>query len=157
MTRARTSTPEGQFLPAQTRHESLPLPRPRPIHVRVLILAAIFGSLGSLLLSNAPLCPVAATVHHPCPGCGLTRATFAAAHFDFGRAWELHPFAFGMSPLLFLSAMFASVTYLKDGDARLPKWFRPVFTRGGLALILLMVPFWIARFYGLHGGPVPTP
>lgn len=145
--------PERAVLPS-TRPFERP---PRPVHVRVLILAAIYGSLAALLFSNAPLCPVASTVHQPCPGCGLTRATFAAAHLDFAHAWAMHPFAFALSPLLFAAAMFASASYLKDGDARLPAWFRPIFLRGGLVLILLMVPFWIARFYGLHGGPVPTP
>jgi hypothetical protein len=120
------------------------------------VIGVLYGTIGFLLLTKVPLCPVSSVVHHPCPGGGLTRATLHAAHFDLAAAWSMHPFAFALSPLLLVAAVFATSSYLRDGDARLPKWFRQVFLRGGAILIVALVPFWIARFFGFHGGPVPV-
>jgi hypothetical protein len=129
----------------------------RSLAQRLAIVGALLGALAALLSSSLKLCPVAATVHQPCPGCGLTRATLAIAHFDFGRAWEMHPFAFLLSPLLVAAAAFATVSYVRDGDARLPAWFAARFQWLGALLLLAMVPFWLARFWGFHGGPVFVP
>lgn len=128
----------------------------RSLAGRVAVVGALYGTVGLLLLTDAPLCPVSTFVHQPCPGCGLTRATIHAAHFDLSEAWAMHPFAFALSPLLFLAAVFATASYLRDGDSRLPAWFQPVFLRGGALILLALVPFWIARFLGFHGGPVPV-
>lgn len=31
----------------------------------------------------------------PCPGCGMTRSFLLILQGQFGKAWELHPFAYG--------------------------------------------------------------
>ena len=129
----------------------------RSLPHRLAIVGLLLSALVALLSSSLQLCPVAATVHHPCPGCGLTRATLAIARLDFARVWSMHPFAFVLSPLLVAAAGFATISYVRDGDARLPAWFARRFTWIGGSLLLAMIPFWLARFWGFHGGPVFVP
>ena len=69
----------------------------------------------------------------------------------------MHPFAFVLSPLLVAAAGFATFSYVRDGNARLPPWFAGRFTWIGALLLLAMIPFWLARFWGFHGGPVFVP
>jgi hypothetical protein len=47
------------------------------------------------------LCPFRALTHHPCPGCGMTRAFCALAHGELWRAVRFN----ALSPLLFLAAL----------------------------------------------------
>lgn len=41
----------------------------------------------------------------PCPGCGLSRAFMALTRGEFGNAWELHPWVFGLFPLTVLGLL----------------------------------------------------
>lgn len=64
--------------------------------IKLLILPAIiflvYFVVGKRFLYS--LCPSVVITGLPCPGCGLTRATFAFMRGDFLRAWELHPFIY---------------------------------------------------------------
>lgn len=64
----------------------------------VFVVAALWDPADELRVT---LCPFRALTHHPCPGCGMTRAFCALAHGEFWRAMKLNPF----SPLLFLAAL----------------------------------------------------
>lgn len=66
--------------------------------------AAIFA----ILASGVVVCPVAIITHHPCPACGLTRASLSLLHFDLHHAFELHPLVFVILPLLALWAAAAA-------------------------------------------------
>lgn len=95
------------------------------------------------------LCPFRALTHHPCPGCGMTRAFCALAHFEFWRAIKFN----ALSPLLFLlaSGAWASaaatalrVERVRSLFARLP---RPTPFASKLMFAFVMV-WWAARLAG---------
>ena len=45
-------------------------------------------------------CPLLSLSGHPCPGCGMTRACTALATGQPGVAWQYHPMAFLLIPLV---------------------------------------------------------
>ena len=69
----------------------------RPGAENILALAALAGLVVARLLTvkhagRVPeLCVFRRVTGMPCPSCGLTRATIAAAHGDFGSSVRLHP------------------------------------------------------------------
>jgi hypothetical protein len=111
----------------------------------------------ALVFSDAPLCPMAATLRIPCPGCGLTRATLALLHGDLRRAFALHPLALVLVPGVGLFFAVNVWGYVKDGswgkaDAQMSPWV----TVSALVVFVAMMGVWIARFFGAFGGPVPV-
>jgi hypothetical protein len=95
------------------------------------------------------LCPFRLLTHYPCPGCGMTRAFCALAHFELWRAIKFN----ALSPLLFLAALVwwahAAATILRveifhAGAARLPR-LSPAMSKLMLALVLA---WWAARLVG---------
>ena len=95
------------------------------------------------------LCPFRFLTHYPCPGCGMTRAFCALAHFEFWRAIKFN----ALSPLLFLVALLAwaraaadvfRFERLRSLLARLP---RPTPFASRLAFALVMV-WWVVRLAG---------
>jgi hypothetical protein len=129
--------------------------RRRAVTVLGLLLAgAVVVWLG------APTCPTALFLGIPCPGCGLTRATFALFAGDFAGALRFHP----LSPLLvpiFIGAMSKALVDHVRGSSR-GATDRPSFWTGraGIALasvlLALVVGVWALRFFGFFGGPVPV-
>jgi hypothetical protein len=95
------------------------------------------------------LCPFRALTHYPCPGCGMTRAFCALAHFELWRAVRFN----ALSPLLFLAALVAwgraaatvfRLERLRLWLARLPRP-TPLATNLMLAFVML---WWLARLAG---------
>lgn len=95
------------------------------------------------------LCPFRALTHYPCPGCGMTRAFCALAHFEFWRAVRFN----ALSPLLFLAALVAwaraaaillRLESFGAGVARLPR-LSPAMSRLMLAFVFA---WWAARLVG---------
>jgi hypothetical protein len=66
---------------------------------RFLIIHGIAFSV-LLFLATIYKCPIYAVFHVPCPGCGITRAHFAALSLDFKKAFRYHPLFFTVLPLL---------------------------------------------------------
>lgn len=129
---------------------------PARVWGRVARLCALSLAASAVMLAKVPLCPFAALTHTPCPGCGMTRATWAIAGGDLEGAWQLHPFAFVVSPLVAGALVALAWSYLRRGYATLPPGLgRPVLIVFG-TLFAAMLAFWVARFFGLHGGPVPV-
>ena len=95
------------------------------------------------------LCPFRALTHYPCPGCGMTRAFCALAHFELWRAVRFN----ALSPLLFVGAILAwasaAATLLRIKRARwlLARLPRPTPLAGKLMLALLLL-WWAARLAG---------
>jgi hypothetical protein len=96
--------------------------------------------------SGVILCPFRALTHHPCPGCGMTRAFCALAHGEFWRAVTLNPF----SPLLFLAALVAwaraaaavfRLGRLRRALDRLPR----LTASASWALLALVAAWWAVR------------
>ena len=131
-------------------------PPPHPVS-RVARVALIGGALLLIVTSNVPLCMFARVTHHPCPGCGLTRATLALLHGNVGDALQFHPLSIIISPLVIGFVVYKSWLYIVKGrwwqiDKRGGVWS----TRASTALVIVTIAVWIARFFGLFGGPVPV-
>lgn len=125
-------------------------------------LAALYGAaaaaLGGVLGSGVIRCPFAALTHHPCPGCGSTRAVVALLSLHFGEAFRLNPcapFVAAAAGALLLEGLFRVV---RDGHARdlavrgVGQWALRVL----VVATVLELPVWALRFFGLFGGPVPV-
>ncbi|WP_437767069.1 DUF2752 domain-containing protein [Sorangium sp. So ce281] len=113
--------------------------------------------LGLLVACGAPLCPFAIVTRHPCPGCGLTRATLALAQGHLADALRLHPLSPVMAPLVIAALAYNAAIYVKDGRIAAAEGVQGAWvTRLGIALAVLMLAVWIARFLGAFGGPVPV-
>jgi len=49
-----------------------------------------------------PLCPIYATTHFLCPGCGGTRALYQLLHLNFSAAWHFNALVTVAAPLFLL-------------------------------------------------------
>ncbi|MFO0619610.1 MAG: DUF2752 domain-containing protein [Polyangiaceae bacterium] len=136
--------------------EDAPWPERRLLLLRGAKLGAIVGIAAGLVWSGIPLCPVAILTGQPCPGCGLTRATFACLRLDFAAAVHIHPLVFFATPLVGYVALMGAWSFLKIGHIRYSKpisrWFVPPL----FLLFCATFGLWIARFFGALGGPVPV-
>ena len=56
-----------------------------------LLLLLIIVALTALLYLLGVGCPIKYYTGISCPGCGMTRAVWAALHLDFSTAWHYHP------------------------------------------------------------------
>jgi hypothetical protein len=108
--------------------------------------------LGAFVFAPVPLCPVRTWMHQPCPGCGATRALLLAARGDLHGSLHLHPLALPAAALMVPTLFFFARAIARDEPApKLPKPLRLAWT----ALVTLLVLVWIARFFGMFGGPAP--
>lgn len=123
---------------------------------RSLLVLSLLVLAAGLVLFDVPLCPSAALLGIPCPGCGLTRATLALLSFDPARAFSLHPLVFVLAPLYFGLLAAAALGYVRGPKARpAPSWISGRWlTRGAWLLLSLVLLVWAARFAGVFGGPV---
>jgi hypothetical protein len=103
-------------------------------------------------------CPVAALLHRPCPGCGVTRALELLAAGHAGASMRMHPLAL---PALAAVVLLASSTIW----ATLASGSPALFHRGQLGRIAMAAMaivyvaaliLWGARSFGYFGGPVPV-
>ena len=120
-------------------------------------MGAVVAFFALAVLFSVPLCPFAIITRHPCPGCGLTRATLSLLRGDVIAAVHFHPLAPVVVPLLVGAIVYNTGVYLYAGktaatEALQGRWI----TVAGIALAVLMVGVWIARFFGAFGGPVPV-
>lgn len=122
---------------------------------RALRLLMVMGVLAGAVALKIPLCPFAFLTRHPCPGCGLTRASLAMFSGDFHAAAHLHPLVFIVTPVIGLAFTYNSISYIRRG-----RWFATEglkgrwVTTGWIVLGVIMIGLWIARFFGAFGGPV---
>lgn len=125
---------------------------------RALLVFALGGAGALAVLLDAPLCPSAALLGIPCPGCGLTRATLALLRGDVGGAFHFHPLVFVLSPLFIGLLANALVDYVRGPIQRAPRrrWNTPWLGPALWLLLALMLGVWGARFFGAFGGPAPV-
>jgi len=122
---------------------------------RGLLVAVILAPLAATLFVDIPVCPTAALFGMPCPGCGLTRATLAAVHGDFARAFHFHPLFFIATPLYLGVISSIAWTFVRGGTQAPPsKRVSTWITIGAITLMVLLFGVWLARFFGAFGGPV---
>ena len=106
---------------------------------------------------DVPLCPFAILTRHPCPGCGLTRATLALLHGHLGEALRFHPLVLLVSPLVALVLTWNAVSYVRRARWSAVEGVRGRWiTTAAAAIGALMLAVWVARFLGALGGPVPV-
>jgi hypothetical protein len=123
---------------------------------RAAIAAAGLAAFGTLLWAKAVPCGFATLTHHPCPGCGSTRAVVALLHGDLGGVLRTNPFGPFMAGVLGVLVYQAITSMLFDGDFRRVAGGRSgkVLTRVVIAIAALETILWVARFCGAFGGPV---
>ena len=107
-------------------------------------------AVGGLLLSGAPLCPVAYLSGYPCPGCGLTRAGLCLLRGDVRAAVALSPLSVLVVPFVIAMLARTFALYLRGRSQLPPRWL----TRSAIVLWVALLVVWILRFTGLFGGPV---
>jgi Protein of unknown function (DUF2752) len=124
---------------------------------RVLRLLGVGAVIGAAVIFKIPLCPFAVLTRHPCPGCGLTRATLALLSGHWADAVHLHPLAPILSPLVGLMLAYNSLSYVRTGRFTLAEGLRGrLFTAAVTVLGAAMIGVWMARFLGAFGGPAPV-
>jgi hypothetical protein len=103
-------------------------------------------------------CAFARATHHPCPGCGSTRSVVALLHGDLAGVLRFNPFGPVMALVLGLLGVETVVTVLRRGDTRAIGSTRAgrFLTRALVAVAALEIALWVARFFGVFGGPVPV-
>jgi len=120
---------------------------------RAVRAALLFAPFGLAVLFSVPLCPSAALLHVPCPGCGMTRATLELLQGNFAAASALQPLALVVSPVLLGAGIYGLARYVMRGTVDPAKW------RAELILLVCMIALtvvWALRWFGLFGGPVPV-
>ncbi len=149
--------------PGQPAQQALLLPTPPDLSAgaklrRTGIIGVAYGLMAAWFLSGIQTCPTAATLGVPCPGCGLTRATLAAAQGDLAEAFALHPLFWLISPVFIGLLLAVALGYIR-GRTALPFLARVsprTITIAGIAFSVITFGVWLARFYGAFGGPVPV-
>jgi len=120
--------------------------------------AAGIAAIGVTLGSGLFRCPFAALTHMPCPGCGSTRAVLAVLHFHFREALRFNPTGPIIAACVGVLAVEGLWMVVRDGHAKdlavsgVGRWA----VRGIVVAVVLQVPIWALRFFGLFGGPVPV-
>ena len=85
----------------------------------------------------------------------MTRAAMELLHGHVGDAVHLHPLAPVVVPLVGGYVLYAAARYLWDGTGPVPSGKgRVVLAAAGVAVWVLLVVVWVARFLGAFGGPV---
>lgn len=126
-----------------------PLLRDRKLALTVFCAAALLLGLFAIGLPVWP-CPFLHAFGIPCPGCGLTRATFLLLHGHLRASLTYHAFA----PIFLLGFSAVGAAGLLPERARLPLIEKLVDfeQRTGLVLILLvaLILYWLARLLFLN-------
>ncbi|MGC4065751.1 MAG: DUF2752 domain-containing protein [Polyangiaceae bacterium] len=115
----------------------------------------IVVTLVLLVSANVTLCPLAGLSGVSCPSCGLTRATIALLEGDVARAAVIHPGVFVVLPYLFAFVL-GQCRPFRHRSARERALGRRLLAVTGALLLVALVAFWVARFFGAWGGPVPV-
>jgi hypothetical protein len=149
---ARTETARGPGV-------AVPSARPRSkLSLAGRILGVVFPLLVIVVLFvvDVPVCPSRGLFGMPCPGCGLTRATFAMLSGDLHGMLHFHPMAPVLAPifgftLLRTSAVSAGLIGSSKWDllAKVPSWIWVV-------TVVAMLGLFGLRLGGLLGG-LPDP
>lgn len=95
----------------------------------------VMGVFGLFFVLFEDVCPTQILFGFPCPGCGLTRAGLLLLSFQWGKAWQMHPF-------IYVWLCFAVYVCYK-------RYIRGMKVRGGMriAVVILsaMIVFYIYR------------
>lgn len=129
----------------------LPKPPNNPSHWKALLCLLLFVgaiAVGVFVIAwippmeNAwlPSCPFLKVTGLYCPGCGSTRASHFLLKGEFLKSLRYHPFILPLLPmmgLLFYRFFYESITE--------KEWHLPGLRFFSLALLILLLVFWILR------------
>jgi hypothetical protein len=124
--------------------------------LRAAGILAFWVVCGLPVLLGRQRCSFAMLLHHPCPGCGMTRAMRLLEAGDVARSLHMHPFAVPVSIAnLFFALATVWVTFTLGSPVPMCK------SKVGVAAIAVLVVvygatlvFWVMRALGAFGGPV---
>jgi hypothetical protein len=125
---------------------------------RAALLTAVW--LVSLLpmASGLVRCSFAQVFHIPCPGCGMTRAGLLLLHGHWWESLRMNPLTVPAGASQF--ALAALVIWVTARDGSPTRLWQNALARALsyvlLATLAMAICVWIARFFGLLGGPVPV-
>ena len=135
------------------------LPPSLPVRLGRATLGLVAGAgLFTLLYAGGVPCMFAKVTHHPCPGYGSTRAVIAFLHGDLDGVVRFNPLGPAVALLIGIFAAQAWFSLVRWGDfrdagkGRVPLLIKRALI--GLAVVEFLL--WVARFFGLFGGPVPV-
>ena len=127
----------------------LPLLRDRKLALIILGAAVLLLGLFALGIPGWP-CPILQALGIPCPGCGLTRATFLLLRGNVQASLTYHAFA----PVFLLGLSVIGVAGLLPEKARLRLIEKLIVSerRTGIVFILLtvLILYWLARLLFLN-------
>lgn len=123
------------------------------VSVKSLLIAfAPFLILGLLTYFQVPFCPARGLFGVPCPGCGLTRASFAMFRGDFGEMLHFNPLA----PLLFPLFAYGMIRVALVTSGILPKNLREPLNKipswVWTVVVVVVLGVYVARLFGYLGG-----
>lgn len=95
-----------------------------------------------------PLCPLYATTHLLCPGCGGTRALYQLLHFHLGQAIHLNALITVCAPMVLAGFLFWYYSVLKYHRSPAVRLARSVV----IGLYVVVVMFVIVRNIVLNTG-----
>ena len=129
-----------------------------PSALRTALVAVVWGLVPLAVLGSSQPCSVAAVLHRPCPGCGLTRATLMLFHGDVTGSLHMHPLAV---PMLLCWGAIALATLMATWNTGVPwSFYRSKLGKGAVVATLFtyvaLVAVWVLREQGLLGGRVPV-
>lgn len=110
----------------------------------------------ALLYVGAFPCAFARLSHHPCPGCGSTRAVVALLHGDLPGVLATNPLGPAVAVVVGGLGLQSFLSVVRWGDLRGAAEGRMgvILKRLLVGLFALQIALWIARFFGMFGGPV---
>ncbi|HVJ45339.1 MAG TPA: DUF2752 domain-containing protein [Luteolibacter sp.] len=77
-----------------------------------------------------------------CPGCGMTRATYAALHGNFGLAFRMNPVGVILLPIALGVLGIQIIGWVRGKRLN---WFPETTPKLAWALAILVIVFWILR------------
>ena len=123
--------------------------RDRKLALIILGAAVVLLGLFAMGIPGWP-CPLLQTLGIPCPGCGLTRATFYLLRGDLRTSLTYHAFA----PVFLLGFTLVGAAGLLPERARRPMIEKLIGfeRRTGIVLVLLtvLILYWLARLVFLN-------
>lgn len=126
--------------------------------VPVVSALAILGWAAWLLRTHGPQglglpgCPFHRLTGLDCPGCGLTRATYAGMQGRFAEAFRLNPLGVILLPVAALGLALEVTAWVTQNPGS-PRW--KLSSKEARALLVLLLVYWVVR--NLPWWPFPPP
>jgi hypothetical protein len=116
----------------------------------VVALAVLLMAIGAIMLYHRvpggmwwyPGCLFQKATGLHCPGCGMTRATYAALHGDLLKAFRMNPVGMVLFPVGMVALGLEASGWVRD---RTPSCRLNPGAKGAWALAWLVIAFWILR------------